>query len=385
MKKNSLRLEYRDGRKSPYLVFYPDAGKIKSRSFTTQSEAESFMFSLRNEYSLPEDMIIPSGVRLAVLKLNTECHKRGLSTEIVINDAIRRVELNSYNKVVLVQDCVRNFMAHSKRINLRDKTLKEYDQYLRVRFIPYFKGTRNFATILKSEIEAYIGSSGSQKNNLKVIKALFKFAKREGYITEDVAAEVTLVCKYSDTMPAKILSVEEVKTLLKSVPKEYLAGFVLMTFYGVRPGELIGNFEKRFMQWSDINFKSRVITIQGQTSKVRKQRATQNVSENLWAFLEAVPEKERKGNIIKGSYWKFRKMRRSLPVALSQDVLRHTFATYAYFKFGPQKTVADMGHIRGYATLAQHYMGSANVDDAEKFFSITPQSLAEESTENLQA
>lgn len=132
MKKNSLRLEYRDGRKSPYLVFYPDAGKIKSRSFTTQSEAESFMFSLRSEYSLPEDMIIPSGVRLAVLKLNTECHKRGLSTEIVINDAIRRVELNSYNKVVLVQDCVRNFMAHSKRINLRDKTLKEYDQYLRV-------------------------------------------------------------------------------------------------------------------------------------------------------------------------------------------------------------------------------------------------------------
>lgn len=62
MKKNSLRLEYRDGRKSPYLVFYPDAGKIKSRSFTTKSEAESFMFSLRSEYSLPEDMTIPSGV-----------------------------------------------------------------------------------------------------------------------------------------------------------------------------------------------------------------------------------------------------------------------------------------------------------------------------------
>ena len=276
-------------------------------------------------------------------------------------------------------------MAHSQRINLRDKTLKEYDQYLRVRFIPYFKGTRNFATILKSEIEAYIGSSGSRKNNLKVIKALFKFAKREGYITEDAAAEVTLEREYSDTMPAKILSVEEVKTLLKSVPEEYLAGFALMTFYGVRPGELIGNFEKRFMQWSDINFKSRVITIQGKTSKVRKQRATQNVSENLWVFLEAVPENERKGNIIKGSYWTFRKMRRKLPVALSQDVLRHTFATYAYFKFGPQKTVAAMGHIRGYATLAQHYMGSANADDAKKFFSITPQSLAEESTENLQA
>lgn len=186
-------------------------------------------------------------------------------------------------------------------------------------------------------------------------------------------------------MPAKILSVEEVKMLLKSVPKEYLAGFALMTFYGVRPGELIGNFEKRFMQWSDINFKSRVITIQEQTSKVRKQRATQNVSENLWAFLKAVPENEREGNIIKGSYWTFRKMRRKLPVALSQDVLRHTFATYAYFKFGPQKTVADMGHIRGYATLAQHYMGSANVDDAEKFFSITPKSLEAESTENSQA
>ena len=62
MKKNSLRLEYRDDRKSPYLVFYPDAGKIKSRSFATQSEAESFMFSLRSEYSLPEDMTIPSGV-----------------------------------------------------------------------------------------------------------------------------------------------------------------------------------------------------------------------------------------------------------------------------------------------------------------------------------
>ena len=148
-------------------------------------------------------------------------------------------------------------MAHSQRINLRDKTLKEYDQYLRVRFIPYFKGTRNIATILKSEIESYIRFSGSQKNNLKVIKALFKFAKWEKYITEDVAAGVTLMHKYSDTMPAKILSVEDVKTLLKSVPKEYLAGFALMTFYGVRPGELIGNFEKRFMQWSDINFNSR--------------------------------------------------------------------------------------------------------------------------------
>ena len=82
-------------------------------------------------------------------------------------------------------------------------------------------------------------SGGSQKNNLKVIKALFKFAKREGYITEDVAADVTLMRKYSDTMSAKILSVEEVKTLLKSVPKEYLAGFALMTFYGVRPGSTI--------------------------------------------------------------------------------------------------------------------------------------------------
>lgn len=44
-----------------------------------------------------------------------------------------------------------------------------------------------------------------------------------------------------------------------------------------------------------------------------------------------------------------------------------------------------MGHIRGYATLAQHYMGSANADDAKKFFAIMPNILEAKPTENSKA
>lgn len=244
----------------------------------------------------------------------------------------------------------------------------------------------------------------TQASRWRAIRALFNFAVGRGYMEETPTRWAT---KINQKVPDEIaiLSPEDAEEVLRraiQMEPRLVPYLAIGIFAGLRPENELGRLD-----WSKINLKAKTITVIGKNSKTSKKRSVP-ISDNLAAWLETVPEAERKGQIyyyrralrrVLGQEQEARAKRRAeiearaeqrtgrkyfgpMPAAKpeievmrwGQDIMRHTFGSYRQALIqNINQLCEEMGNTPHIARA--HYLDPPDAEGAAKFWAITPASV----------
>jgi integrase len=203
-----------------------------------------------------------------------------------------------------------------------------------------------------------------------------------------VGAGLTLVRFYrgegkrmhkADEVPPKTWDAAFIKKMMhaaENVSPAIVPALAVMTFAGIRPAEATR------LTWDAINFKDKLISLTGETTKTRDTRHI-TMTPNLGKWLL---QYKGEGLLIDTPY-KFRVGRDNLKEKLeidewSNDVLRHTCATQMYARTNDiDKTCAELGHYEK-NTFLKHYKGMMpKPAEVKLFWGIVPAKAQKENTD----
>ena len=150
--------------------------------------------------------------------------------------------------------------------------------------------------------------------------------------------------------------------------------FAILAFAGIRPAEL------ERLEWRDISLEMRNIRISGAKSKTRTRRNI-DIEENLYRWLDTVPEDQRTGQVVPGD-WRRKRARVMKAAGLSEphsasrkklsDVFRHSYGSYYLGAFDNlEKLKANMGHAH-VQTFFAHYHNDRTKRESLPWWAIGP-------------
>ena len=142
--------------------------------------------------------------------------------------------------------------------------------------------TRKFVEDFKTE-RAKIVKPDTVNDNLTLLKGMFRRAIEWGYTSQNPAQDVKRL-KATHKKP-RFLSREEGVSLLDAASDDWKALIATGLYAGLRAGELMN------LQWQDVNFKNRTITIQAKDDWQPKNRKVRviPISSRLLAYLQKHP------------------------------------------------------------------------------------------------
>ena len=144
----------------------------------------------------------------------------------------------------------------------------------------------------------------------------------------------------------------------------------LAIFCGIRPHELSGADGKQPVTWDDILIDEDIaeVNVPSTSSKTREPRQIE-LNDNALEWLKLGGDlpprniRDRRNAIA-----------RKADVKWSEDIMRHTFASYHCRMFrSPERLKLEMGHSENSKTLENHYRsGRCTLKDARKFWTLVP-------------
>lgn len=281
------------------------------------------------------------------------------------------------------------FNAHSDKIdpffkeylryvktNLRQETYIKYQAIINV--ITPFLQKRNISKLsqlspalfedFKRERRTTV-KTNTINNNIRMLKAMFNLAVKWGYMKEN-PAEDTKFLEITDAVPIRILTKEEIDRFLKNCSKQYYAIFYTFLATGMRKGELCN------LEWSDIDFKKRIIYIRKKKDFLPKSKERQiPISPKLYDLLRESP---RKSNYVFPNddgfrYPKNKLRRKMIKIAHISNIkgltrthnLRHNFATHLIMKGVDLPTVQKLlGHADIKTTMVYTHITDSHLKDS---------------------
>ncbi|HLP01471.1 MAG TPA: hypothetical protein VK163_05550 [Opitutaceae bacterium] len=237
-------------------------------------------------------------------------------------------------------------------------------------------GEKKLDDITRPKLLAWIKgrSAGSQPHYFRVVRALFRWAAAQE--TRLVGLDPTANVEIEEVRKDKtirFLTVAEAETVLRKDVR-HRAAHALSLFAGVRPEEIAGK-GKTWLPWSAVNEEERILRIPAECSKTRRARIIEGLPEALWLWLATIPREERGESVgVAAAQQVARAARSALGLKKwPQDVMRHTFATYAVALTGdPAKVSLWLGHEGRPTLLHTTYRGLATKAQAEAFFGLRP-------------
>ena len=219
------------------------------------------------------------------------------------------------------------------------------------------------SAISAETLEPFVAArSGSTRNtHIARLSPLFSFAVKKGWIAANPCARLERARKVE--APLGVFRPEEVERVMRAAVQvapdcvPYLAvGF----FAGIRPAEL--------RRLTEAHFTSRFIRLDGKITKAARAR-TVAIRPNLAAWLRAFPWRRppiRYKTVVPNAVC------RAAGLEWKQDVMRHSFATYAYDVCHDAAAVAaEMGH-QGTGVFFKHYRALAEPGEGKRYFAIRP-------------
>lgn len=190
---------------------------------------------------------------------------------------------------------------------------------------------------------------------------LFNFALRRGYALDNPAKG--LEKPMADDRVPKILTVDESRRLLAKaveIAPKMIPYFVLGMFAGLRPAEL------QRLEWKAVRLEEGFVRVIPEVAKKRRMRLVQ-LSENAVEWLAAY----RSTGPIHFERMRFDEIREAAGVTWAQDILRHSFGSYALAaNENGALTAMQMGNSQD--VLFRHYRELVTKKEAEKFWAIRP-------------
>ncbi|MDY5583573.1 MAG: hypothetical protein SPF41_06475 [Candidatus Merdousia sp.] len=355
--------------KCPFEVRWNFDGERKRKRFKSRGDAEFFAENLREEAILPDAYRFSPDERSVFASIKAHCERAG----VPLADALDFVRAGISSKAVAGcpwADAEQAFIADAERRGARAQTLKFYRS--RLGLFAARERVQNIAEVDAERAEKYLAGILSPEHAKRALRAFFNFCKAQKWVAVNPFELAKTPRRLKEFAAPSILSVADTERLMSAVPPKWTPAVAIMAFAGVRPNELASLAGAEVVRVGDIDFGARKITIRAEVSKVRRVRILTSLPDNLWAWIEPLRGLPAEDNVAPASYDVWRRVKRDSGVNLPKDVLRHSFASYAYHYIGAERAVEILGHIGGFGVFAKHYKGLATPDEAKKYFAILP-------------
>jgi len=239
---------------------------------------------------------------------------------------------------------------------------KRYTKSLRYYLEQFVAGreTTPITGFSTADVEGWMSkysSSWTRKTWLSRISTLFSFAVRRGYLPANPCDRIERVI--TDCQPPKNLTPAQADLLLKIAPTVCRPYLILGLFAGIRPEEI------QRMDWPNINLETKTARVEGKT----RRRRIVILEPRAIALLQNCPLKTGPVTPSASTITRFKiRMREALGLPrFPQDLLRHTFASYALaLHKDAGKVSTSMGNSS--AVLLRHYHEPVTQKDCDLFW-----------------
>lgn len=195
---------------------------------------------------------------------------------------------------------------------------------------------------------------------MAILSSFYSFCTRRGWVTENPIDRLEKI--HIDQAPPKILTVAQCRAILDASGTALRPWVVLGLFAGLRPTEA------ERLDWSAIRIAGHhpCVVVDAASSKVRRRRIVPLcLLACVWLALDVRPT----GRIV-SSHSTLRRARREVSevagVPWSQDVLRHSYASYRLGRGDiPEQVACDMGNSP--RILRTHYVELVTREAATEF------------------
>lgn len=268
-----------------------------------------------------------------------------------------------------VDQVLEEYLDAKRKANRREQTLKGIKTHIG-RFARQH-GSAPVHEISSHDIEEWMDKHGYKQvtrlNYRTAFMGFFNYALKQEYVGQNPVHKIER--PILDEKIPEILTPDEAQRLMFVAQEHHpnmVAYFAICLFAGLRPSEAEN------LDWRSVNLVSKLITVRPEVAKRRRQRLV-DISDNLLEWLS--PFKQESGP-IHFSRVGFDDSRKKADVSWSNDVLRHSFASYYLAKHqDAAKTALQMGHMRT-DVLFNHYRELVTREDAKAYWQIKPRKQA---------
>lgn len=240
-------------------------------------------------------------------------------------------------------------------------------------------GERPIDSLTREEVETWIGERdvGPRRwnNIIETIISLYRFARREGFLTAELHPIETIDRK-AVKVTVGTYTPEELKRILAAAAStDWLPSIVLGAFAGLRPEEIAPDprTSKAGLCWENILWEKGKIDVPAEVSKVRRRRFVP-LHPAAAAFL--APWRSASGPVVprKRLTLAMRPIAEASKVKLKSNGLRHSYASYRLAILRNVHELAlEMGNSQG--IIHTHYLDLKHEDEATEWFAVRPLAL----------
>jgi integrase len=367
MKQYRIR-EYHDSQRPSlkFVVNFKDGSKRARRFFKTRTEAATFALTknIALENTGREGADFPSALR--IMATAADAMLKPYDKNIMDAVEFYLPHLQASNRSCTFAELVAELLP----AKTADGASAPYLKDLKCR-LGQFKsvfGDRLVSEITSKEIDDWLRglnvSAVSRNNSRRTLHSTFSFALARNYCFENPVAKTARAKERGGNIG--ILTVAQAARLLENATPDVLPYFAIGLFAGLRRAEI------ERLDWSKIDFESRLIEVTAQNSKTAQRRLV-TMQPNLRKWL--LPLRKHKGNVTPSNCFRelFEQAREAAGIAEWPDnALRHSFASYhlAHFK-NAASTALELGHHDSRITFA-HYRELVRPKDAKEYWKLYP-------------
>ena len=279
-------------------------------------------------------------------------------------DSFERSQPRFHTNPEPLSKAIEAYISAKEKQNLKPYTLELLRPCLR-RFM-FSLGERAVHSVDVHDVEEYLerlgGSPKSQVTWISQLAGFFSWARVRGYCNQNPCEHVAKPIVIRGT--PEILTVDQCQALMDSAlahrPK-MVPMIALCLFGGLRTGEA------KATPWSRLSIEAGHIIVDESTAKTRRRRIVP-MSENLKQWLLLGGDLPREGRVD----YDVTLVRQLAGISnWPRNVMRHSFCSYHLAMHGSaSQTALAAGHSE--VMLFRHYRELVTLDDAKKFWSITP-------------
>lgn len=281
-------------------------------------------------------------------------------------DLCSRCRYSRFNSGPRLTDAIAIFLLAKQQANKRPLYIVSLRQYLTA--FALFFGNKSISAFAPQCIDTWFRcrteAASTRASNIGRLSALFSYAVRQDWIGANPVAKVERVTV--DRKSPQILSPDQTSQMLtaaRTATPELIPAIILQVFMGVRPAEV------QRLRWSAI--REKVVVIGSDVSKVRLRR-TVPISDTARTWLASCIQEPPPSPVAPLSFRRrMGRLKKRLPFGWTQDLLRHTAASYLLAK---EQDAAKVALWLGNSPkiLLNHYHATVSDDEMRRFWELRP-------------
>ncbi|PIE59857.1 MAG: hypothetical protein CSA32_01820, partial [Desulfobulbus propionicus] len=284
--------------------------------------------------------------KLKYKKLSASVLTARVMRDEILAEGVEDLTDSLFNDFLYFGDIVVKWKARQMRLlekdQLKTSTWEDWKSAMNRYVLPYF-ANKPIKEITPGNIDSFtdtLSCSAKRINNILVpVRSVFKFAKRQGYIENNIMDDVGYL-KPKKKPQINPLNIDEVNAVIAATEPHYKPFMIIAFFSGMRFGEMAA------LKWTDIDFFRKLILVRstlvrgefGRTKTLESERDVNMVG----PVFETFKSMKRKGKFVfldrtgalmtpdhfRNVVWK-PALKRAEVVYRPPMQTRHTFATIA--------------------------------------------------------